>query len=99
LTFIQAFPVGLGAALLLDLVAIHGLRRVPRTEWPDWVTSGAYWILSALGWLIGGIVAGEFASNTHITFLVAANVGAAWPAIISAIAEGAEVKPPRNQVN
>jgi hypothetical protein len=99
-SFWAAFGVGAAGAFATEFLPIHSLRYTPRTDWPDWVTSASYWFLSIAGFVVGGAVAGGYATQTTMTWYLAANVGAAWPSIMNALARAAPpLHPPSDRVS
>jgi hypothetical protein len=86
MSFWTAFGVAALGGLITEFLPIHALRRVPRSEWPEWVSTRSYWTVSAVGFLIWGAIAGGYATTTAMTWYLAANVGAAWPSIINGVA-------------
>lgn len=94
LSFTPAFLVGFAGAVLIEILPILELRRKPRHQWPEWVKSKDYWLLSIVGFVIGGAISGAYASSGGLSWYVALNVGAAWPAVIAGLAKGTgELKP------
>jgi hypothetical protein len=95
-----AFGLGFVGALLIETLPIYGLRKVSRLDWPDWLTSKAYWAISSAGFLVGGGFAAGYAMNSNISWLMALNVGAAWPVIVGGLADAApSFKPGPDQAN
>ncbi len=100
MSFWVAFALGSGAAFLAEFLPIHALRYTPRDQWPGWLTSGWYWLISIAGFGIGGAVAGGYATQTEMTWYLAANVGAAWPSIINGLARSVPpLQPPPDSTN
>jgi hypothetical protein len=100
MSFPVAFGIGAAAAFAAEFLPIHALRYTPREKWPKWVTSKMYWTLTILGCLLGGVFAGAYSTSTKLTWYLAANVGAAWPSIINALARAApELRASDSDVN
>jgi hypothetical protein len=100
MSFWEAFLVGGGAAFVAEFLPIHSLRYTPKDRWPEWVSTRRYWLLSSAGCLIGGAVAGGYATTTEVTWYIAANVGAAWPSIFNGLARGVPpLRPPDEDTN
>lgn len=92
--------VGAGAASIAEFLPIHSLRYTPKDQWPDWVSAHWFWLLSVIGCLIGGAVAGGYATTTEVTWYIAANVGAAWPSIFNGLARTVPpLRPPDEDTN
>lgn len=81
-----SFWLGFLGALLIELLPLYGLRKVNRADWPDWLSEKTYWGISSVGFLVGGGFAAGYASNTDLTWYMALNIGAAWPVIVSGLA-------------
>jgi hypothetical protein len=86
MSFLTAFVIGAAAALAAEFLPIHALRYTPRDEWPEWVTAKGFWTLTVVGVLIGGFIAGAYATGMSMTWYLAANVGVAWPSILNGLA-------------
>ncbi len=95
-----AFLVGFVGAVLIEILPILELRRKPRHEWPEWVKSKDYWLLSLVGFVIGGGIASAYATASGLSWYIALNVGAAWPAVIAGLAKGTgEIRPKADSIN
>ena len=94
---IGSFGLGFLGALLIELLPIYGLRKVSRKEWPDWLSEKTYWGISSLGFLVGGGFAAGYATNTNLTWYMALNIGAAWPVIVSGLANVTSLKANSNE--
>lgn len=99
--FWVAFGIGAAAAFATEFLPIHSLRYTPRKDWPEWVTRQSYWILSLLGFVIAGAIAGAYTTTEiNMTWYLAANVGAAWPSILNALARTTpSIHPRQDRVN
>jgi len=100
LSFAPAFGLGVLGAFVVEILPILELRKKRRDQWPEWVTAPEYWGLAIVGFLIGGGLAGAYASEQGLKWYVAINVGAAWPAVITGIAKGTgQLTPDPNDVS
>jgi hypothetical protein len=93
-----AFALGFAGAVVVELLPVYGLRRDGRADWPDWLRMRSYWMISSIGFLIGGGVAVGYASSVDLSWYMALNVGAAWPVILGGIANATpSLKPDPDQ--
>lgn len=94
-----AFALGFAGALVVELLPIYGLRKDGKDNWPEWLRMQSYWVISSIGFLIGGGVAAGYATtNSDLSWYMALNVGAAWPVIVGGIANATpSLKPPSDQ--
>ena len=88
LSGLHAFLYGLGGGLVPELVALYRMRQQPQL--PQWFKSWIYWLptiaMIAAG---GGLAAAYAASGSQLGPILAINVGASAPLILSTITASA----------
>lgn len=93
-----AFVLGFAGALIVELLPVYGMRKDGNEEWPAWLRMRSYWVISSIGFLIGGGVAAGYATSSDLSWYMALNVGAAWPVIVGGLANATpSLKPPPDQ--
>lgn len=76
---------GLMGGALAELVRWYGIRDELHKGWPSWATGG-YWVITAVMVAAGGaLVAMHQASGVGMNPVLAVNIGASAPTILSAL--------------
>ena len=81
--FWQVFLVGCFGGALAELIKWYGMRESPNL--PSYVKSLRYWLITASVVLCGGVLATLY-GTTSVNALLAVNIGASAPLIISSLA-------------
>jgi len=78
-----------------EVLGLYQLRREAHDGLPEWVTSLFYWLVTGMMVLSGGLLALLYESSVQeLKPLLAANVGASAPLIISGLTRRAPPVPP-----
>lgn len=86
---IEIFLWGICGGVLAELAGIFEIRRVSPDDFPEWLRSPVYWIITCLMVLGGGLlVVGYARSGANITAILAVNIGASAPLIIRSLSSG-----------
>jgi predicted cobalt transporter CbtA len=80
----EGFLWGVCGGFLAELLALFKIRQMPASTRPAWVRSPFYWIVTILMVLAGGgLVIIYLRSGVSIAAIVAVNLGASAPLLIS----------------
>ena len=91
----EGFVIGCFRGLAAELVQWWGLRHTLHQGLPDWSRRRPYWIVTALMSLAGGGLVYLYAiSGTAITGILAFNIGASAPLLLSGLAQQAPPSDP-----
>jgi hypothetical protein len=81
---LEGFVYGVVGGGLAELLGLFRLRHSARGSFPEWLKSPFYWIVTLLMILSGGLLVIIYMrSNLVISAIIAVNIGASAPLIIS----------------
>jgi hypothetical protein len=98
MTVLWGFAYGVFGGVVSEIVGLYKFRRFKKL--PNWLKSRSYWIITILMILSGGgLVCIYLQSNIGLTPILAVNVGASAPLIISKLADEALPSEPSDRIN
>jgi len=81
--FLTGLLYGVLGAFFAELLGHYRLRHLVKGQFPEWISSPYYWIVTTLMMLSGGgLVFIYLASGVPIKPIIAVNIGASAPLII-----------------
>lgn len=84
MTWQEAALYGVVGGMLPEILALYKLRHAKRSEKPDWLSSGFYWVVTSLMVLLGGATAAFYQKiGVNVNELMAIHLGIATPLLIS----------------
>jgi len=98
MTVWTGFLCGVFGGVVSEVVGIYKFRRFKKL--PDWLKTKSYWTITILMILAGGgLVCVYLQSSIELTPLLAVNVGASAPLIISRLADEALPSEPSDRIS
>ena len=80
----EGFLWGGAGGLLPELVALFSLKTTARERWPEYFREADFYCLAVGYALVGGLFAWAYMHyGAKFNFMVAINVGVAWPALFA----------------
>ena len=97
---LEIFIWGIFGGFLVELGGLFQIRCVSLDDLPEWVRSPVYWIITCIMVLAGGVLVVLYArSGANITAIMAVNIGASAPLIISGLIRGIPLKEVPKNIN
>lgn len=94
---LEIFLWGIFGGFLAELAGLFEIRRSAPQDLPLWMKSLTYWIITCLMILSGGLLVVLYVrSGASIDALVAVNIGASAPLVISRLTSKTRQETPRN---
>jgi len=80
----SGFGWGILGGLFAEVIIWNGLRRELHKGLPDWSRSAWYWLVTAVSWMVGGLLVVVYIeSGSSLNAILAVNIGATAPLILS----------------
>lgn len=92
---LEGFFWGVAGGMGAELLGLFRLRRINTEEFPRWLETRFYWYVTTGMIVFGGLlVVAYLRSNTPLSPLVAINIGATAPLLLSTFADqGPHIEP------
>src|ERR1700730_6174921 len=92
---IEGFAWGFLGGLLAELLGLFRLRHTSPEDFPTWIRTGYYWMVTVGMTLAGGIlVVAYLRSDVKINAIIAINLGASAPLLLGSLGSQAPPVPP-----